>query len=84
MTDTSIRGRFTFSLSCAKCGSNELTIPDVATDDSPVTCSGCGAEVARWGDVQAAIQKAAKEKFTKAVKDGIGKAIKGIDGVTFK
>jgi len=79
-----IKGQMRFSLSCKKCGSNELTIPDEATDDSPVTCSGCGAEVATWGEVQTTIQEAAKEKLAKTFKDGLGKALKGIDGITFK
>jgi hypothetical protein len=79
-----IKGEMRLSLSCQKCGSNELTIPDEATDDSPVTCSNCGAELARWGDVQAAMHKTAEEKFTESLKDAIGDAVKGIDGITFK
>jgi transposase len=51
------------SLSCKKCGGKELTIPDEATDDSSVTCSNCGAEHARWGDLKSAIHEAAREKI---------------------
>jgi hypothetical protein len=36
------------------------------------------------GDVQAAIQKAAKEKFTESIKNGLGSALKGIDGIKFE
>lgn len=79
-----IKGEIRISLSCQKCGSNELTIPDEATDDSPVTCSNCGAELARWGDVQAAIHEASEKKFTESLKDAIGDAVKGMDDITFK
>ncbi len=79
-----IKGEMRFSLSCQKCSSHELTIPDEATDDSPVICSTCGAKLARWGDVQAAMHKAAEEKFAESMKDAIGDAVKGIDGITFK
>lgn len=84
MPDELPLGSFTASLSCGKCGSKELTIPDEPTDDSPVTCSGCGAEVARWGDVKAAVQEAAEKKAAEALKDALRKKFDGTDGVTFK
>jgi len=45
------------SLSCrkCKCGGNKLIVPDHATDDGPVTCAGCCAEIGRWGDVRVGI-----------------------------
>lgn len=69
-------GEARFSLSCQKCGSNGLTIPDEATDDSPVTCSGCGAEIARWGDVKVAVTEAAAQKFKQSLADTFGKNFK--------
>ena len=62
----------------------KLTIPDEATDNSPVTCSGCGAEIGRWSDVKAAIYKATEEKFAESLKDTLGDAVKGMDDITFK
>jgi hypothetical protein len=78
------RGEMTFNLYCNKCGSNELTVPDDATDDSAVTCSSCGAELDRWGDVQAAMQKATMEKFTESVTNVLGETFDGSEGITFK
>jgi hypothetical protein len=49
---------------CQECGSNELTIPKDATDNSTVTCSDCVADLGKWGDVKTAI-KAAEEKLAK-------------------
>jgi hypothetical protein len=51
-------GESNFALLCEKCGSNELAIPDHATDGSAVNCCDCGAGMGRWGDVKAAIGKA--------------------------
>jgi hypothetical protein len=59
-------------------------IPDDATDDSPVTCSGCGAELGRWGDLKAAASNAAAEKFKESIATTFGKAFEGVDGITFK
>ena len=77
-------GNLQFSLSCQKCGSNELTIPDEATDDSMVTCSACGSELARWGDVRTTLLEAATQVVKESVSDSFGKEFDGLDGVTFK
>ena len=69
-------GQAKFSLSCRKCGSNELTIPDEATDDSPVTCSGCGAQLARWGNVKTTVLETAAEVFKKSLTTAFGKNFK--------
>jgi len=79
-----VRGNVTVTLSCPKCGSNKLTIPDKASDDSPVICSSCGAEIGRWGDAKTAANKAAAEKVKEAVTDMLGKALDGQKGITFK
>ena len=79
-----IRGEVNFTLSCQKCGSNELTIPDEATDDSRITCSACGADCGRWGDTQAAINESAIEKFKESLTDAFAKEFDGEDGITFK
>jgi hypothetical protein len=50
-------GELKIALRCEKCGSNELSIPDDATDRSAVNCSDCGEELGRWGDVKNAINR---------------------------
>ena len=61
------------SLSCGKCGSKEITIPDNPVDESPVTCSACGEKLTTWGEAQTAIREAAKKEGTEAVKDAFRK-----------
>jgi hypothetical protein len=43
---------------CKSCGGTVLSLPDNPTDDSRATCKSCGADVGRWGDIQAAAQQA--------------------------
>lgn len=50
-------------LTCKHCGSNDLEIPDDATDESMVTCKGCNTEVGKWGDVQQAAKDAARDEI---------------------
>jgi hypothetical protein len=52
-------GELNIASRCDKCGSNELSIPDDATDGSAVNCSVCGDELGRWGDVKSVINQAA-------------------------
>lgn len=73
-----------FTPHCKKCGSNELTIPDDATDESPVTCSSCGAVCGAWGDLRAAAVEAAGQHATESFVDAIGRDFDGSEGVTFK
>jgi hypothetical protein len=72
------------SISCGKCGSNELLVPEDTADDSIVVCSSCGHELGRWGDIQAAVLKSAEEKVAEDFKDGLRKMLKGVDGVKFE
>jgi predicted nucleic acid-binding Zn ribbon protein len=48
-------------LRCPKCGSNKFVVPDHSTNDSLVTCSRCGAEIGRWGNLRVGILEEAKE-----------------------
>jgi hypothetical protein len=48
-------------LRCGKCGSNGITVPAHSTDDSIVTCTDCGNEIGRWGDVRVGILDVAKK-----------------------
>jgi len=49
-----------FTLRCRKRGSNRLTVPAHSTNESIVTCTDCGAEIGRWGDVRVGILEEAK------------------------
>jgi hypothetical protein len=77
-------GEYTVTLRCQKCGSDELTIPDDATDDSHVTCAACGVDCGRWGDVQSAAFESTTEKIKESIADTFGQAFDGLDGITFK
>lgn len=70
--------RITFT--CKKCGGNTLSLPDEPTDNSIVSCSSCGVEVGRWGDIQAAALGAAKDKVEKDLTDVLREAFKGVEG----
>jgi hypothetical protein len=49
-------------LRCRHCGSNRLSVPDRATDESIVTCTDCGDEIGLWGEVRVGILDVAKKK----------------------
>ena len=77
-------GKLTFALRCEKCGSNEITIPDVATDEIPVFCPVCETEIARWGDVKTCVYKATEKKAADSAADIFANALKGLKNTTFK
>ncbi len=61
-------------LRCRKCGSNRITVPAHSTDESMVTCTDCGDDIGRWGDVRVGILDVAKKK--PAAKRGrVGRAL---------
>jgi hypothetical protein len=39
-------------LDCKRCGTIQMTIPENATDDTPVHCSNCGGFLGTWGELQ--------------------------------
>jgi hypothetical protein len=49
-------------LKCRKCGSNRITVPAHSTDESMVTCTDCGDDIGRWGDVRVGILDVAHTK----------------------
>src|SRR6266704_5852044 len=51
-----------FPLRCRKCGSNRFVVPAHSTNESIVTCTDCGAEIGRWGDVRVGILEEANRK----------------------
>jgi hypothetical protein len=60
VTEPSQRNRNT-PLRCDKCGGNRITVPDHSTDESIVTCTDCGADLGRWGDLRVGILEVAKK-----------------------
>lgn len=60
------------SLSCGKCGSNNITIPDDADEATVIKCNACGTVVGTWG----AIKIAAREHVGEAVKEKIKDALR--------
>jgi hypothetical protein len=48
-------------LRCRKCGGNRITVPDRSTDESIVTCTDCGDEIGRWGDVRVGLLDVAQK-----------------------
>jgi len=70
----SIQSDISTPLRCRKCGSNRITVPAHSTDESMVTCTDCGDEIGRWGDVRVGILDVAKKK--PAAKRGrVGRAL---------
>src|SRR6185369_15123752 len=49
-------------LRCHKCGSNKFALPNQATDDTPVSCARCGAQIGRWGNIRFGILEKAKNE----------------------
>ena len=54
-------------LRCRKCGGNRITVPAHSTDESIVTCTDCGEDIGRWGDVRVGILDVAKKKSAAAI-----------------
>ena len=57
-----------------KCGSNRITVPAHSTDESMVTCTDCGDDIGRWGDVRVGILDVAKKKPA-AKRGSVGRAL---------
>jgi hypothetical protein len=75
--------RIEMTPSCGKCGSNVLSVPDDATDMSIVTGNACGAENGTKGELVAACQRLAAQKFEEEAQATFGQAFEGLDGVKF-
>ncbi len=55
---------------CGKCGEKALLAEgDTLTDDSIVSCTACGANVGRWGDVKQQTLDLSAEEIKKRLKD---------------
>ena len=59
-------------LRCGKCGSKALVAKPDLTDDSAVTCTACGVEIGRWGDVRKQALESSAEQLKKHLKDSLG------------
>jgi hypothetical protein len=51
-------------LRCRHCGGNRISVPARSTDESMVTCTDCGDEIGRWGEVRVGILDIARKKCT--------------------
>ncbi|PYT79599.1 MAG: hypothetical protein DMG41_38480 [Acidobacteria bacterium] len=60
---------------CAKCGEKSLST-ETMQDDSPVTCSNCGARIGCWGDVKKAALQSVAKQIKKKLKDDFGDAFR--------
>ncbi len=55
---------------CGKCGEKALRAEgDTLTEDSIVSCTACGANVGRWGDVKQQTLDLSAEELKKRLKD---------------
>ena len=55
---------------CGNCGEKALLAEvDTLTDDSIVSCTACGANVGRWGDVKQQTLDLSAEELKKRLKD---------------
>jgi hypothetical protein len=68
---------FKITITCTKCGSNDVEVPDDATDESMVTCKGCQTEVGTWGELKQAVINRAKDEVVSEVNKQLGKKLKG-------
>lgn len=62
------------SLSCGKCGGNDITIPDNAEETTPINCNSCGTVIGTWGQIKIAaanhVGETVQEKFKDALREG--------------
>jgi hypothetical protein len=72
------------SLSCGKCGSNAITIPDNPDESFMVKCDACGTDIGKWGDIRVAAAEHVKEAIEKKLKDELRKAFEGNDNIRFE
>jgi uncharacterized Zn finger protein len=68
---------FKITITCTNCGSNDVEVPDDATDESMVTCKNCQKEVGSWGELRQAVINRVKDEAVSEVKEQLGKKLKG-------
>lgn len=54
---------------CKECGSTELSIPDDADDNSPVSCKACGIVFGTYGALRAKSREVAKDHVQQQLRD---------------
>lgn len=50
---------------CNKCGGTVFTVPDNATNDTMISCDGCGQPLITWGHYKAGAVELAKAELAK-------------------
>ncbi len=58
---------------CLVCGSTKIVGPDDMTDNSPVVCGDCGADLGTYGEVKAKLLASARDSALQTVKLVTGK-----------
>jgi hypothetical protein len=61
----------TSSFTCPTCSGNRVELPETYTDDSPVKCADCGADLGRWGDVRDTAGPVLSKRAEQDVKDAL-------------
>jgi hypothetical protein len=56
--------RFAAEGKCKRCGSADFVAPDDATDESWVTCDGCGQIIMTWKEFKTGALEVASAAFT--------------------
>ena len=56
--------RFVTEGKCNKCGGNAFSVPDNASDDTWITCDGCGRRLMTWKAFKAGALEVANADFT--------------------
>ena len=65
----------TTSFTCPVCDTRRVTLPDVATGDSPVTCANCQAELGSWDEVREATGPLLSQRAGQNVKQVLRAAV---------
>lgn len=77
MENNEINSSVQVKINCNLCGSNDLEIPDDATDESMVTCKGCNKEICKWGELKESAMNAAKDEATNILRNAMKEAFEG-------
>jgi DNA-directed RNA polymerase subunit RPC12/RpoP len=57
--------RFAIEGKCKRCGSTDFIVSDNATDDSWITCDGCGQRIMTWKAFKIGALEVANAEFSR-------------------
>jgi DNA-directed RNA polymerase subunit RPC12/RpoP len=61
--------RFAIEGKCKRCGSVDFIAPDNATDDSLITCDGCGQRIMTWKAFKTGALEVAHAQFARRLQE---------------